>query len=132
VSWAPNAIDDGEADSVIAAGACVTVKLEPVAPPAVWLLSPEYAAVTAYVPGASVADVWQLDDASVAMQSVTPLDVNVTVPVAPSGIPDTDSVSVLPNATPAGAADSLNDVAALTTVKLAPVADAPVLFGSPE
>jgi len=52
--------------------------------------------------------------------------------VAAAGIPDADSVSAVPNATLAGAADSVNDVVACTTMKLAPVAMALLLLASPE
>jgi len=73
VSWAPNAIDAGEADSVIDDVALVMVKLAPVAIAPVLLTSPEYPAVTAYVPGTRVVAVWQLTAGSVAVQS-TPLE----------------------------------------------------------
>ena len=87
--------------------------------------SPEYAAVTGYVPGASVVAVWQLVAVSVATQSVVAPDVNVTVPVASPGSPLTDSVSCDPNGMLAGAADFVIAVSACVTAKLAPVATLP-------
>jgi hypothetical protein len=86
----------GEADSVIAVSAWVTVKLAPVAVLPLKLLSPEYVAVTGYVPAASELAVGQLVVVSVATHSVDPPDAKVTVPVAPPGSPDTDSVSCDP------------------------------------
>jgi hypothetical protein len=82
--------------------------------------------VTGYVPGASDVDVGQLAAGSVATQSVLPPDVNVTVPVALAGSPDTDSESAVPNGTLDGAADSVIVVLASVTLKLAPVAVIPV------
>jgi hypothetical protein len=74
-----------------------------------------------------VGDVWQLVAAgSVAVQRVAPPDVNVTVPVAAPGIPATESVSWAPYAMVAGAADSVNVVFAIVTVKLAPFAVNPL------
>ncbi len=58
-------------------------------------------------------------EGSVATQSVDPPDLYVTVPVAPAGKPDTESVSLVPNGMLAGAADSVIDVLASVTVKLA-------------
>ena len=75
--------------------------------------------------GASVDDVSQLVAGSVATQSVDPPDVKVTVPVAFAGRPVTDSVSAVPYAMLAGAADSVKVGSALVTVKLAPVAVVP-------
>jgi hypothetical protein len=86
------------------------------------LALPEYVAVTGYVAGVSVVDVAQLTAGNVATQSVDAPDVNVTVPVAPAGRPETDTVSAVPYGMLAGAAASFIDVGALVTVKLAPVA----------
>ena len=72
------------------------MKLAPVAVLPLKLLSPEYVAITGYVPGASVIDVWQLIAGIVATQSVGPPDVKVTVPVAAPGSPAADSVSAAP------------------------------------
>jgi hypothetical protein len=74
------------------------------------------------VPGASVADVWQLIAGSVAVHSGEPPELKVTVPVASPGRPATETVSCVPYGMLAGAAASVIDVAALVTVKLAPVA----------
>lgn len=74
----------------------------------------------------SVVRVAQLNAGNVATQSVDPPVVNVTVPVAPTGKPATDTVSAVPYGMLAGAADSLMDVGALVIVKLAPVAVAVV------
>jgi hypothetical protein len=104
----------------------VTVKLAPVAVVPLWLVSPEYVAVTGYVPGASVVDVAQLEGGSVATQSVDPPDAKVTVPAIPAGSPETETVSAVPYGMLAGAADSVIEVLALVTVKLAPVAVAVV------
>ena len=52
--------------------------------------------------------------------------------MAPTGNPDTESVSLVPYWTLAGAADSVIDGPALVTVKLAPDAVVPVWFASPE
>ncbi len=82
--------------------------------------------MTVYVPGARLVEVWQLVTGKVAVQSVAPPDVNVTVPDAVPGSPATDSVSCVPYAIDAGAADLVIDVSALLTAKLAPVA-APLL-----
>ena len=46
----------------------------------------------------------------------------VTVPDAPAGSPAVDSVSAVPYGMLAGAADSVMDVLALVTVKVAPIA----------
>ena len=51
---------------------------------------------------------------------------NVTVPVAPAGSPETERESAVPNGTLDGAADSVIVVLASVTVKLAPVAVVPV------
>lgn len=83
-------------------------------------------AVTGYVAGTSDVDVEQLVAGSVATHSVEPPDLNVTVPVAPPGKPDTDSVSLVPNGTLAGAADSVIVVLDNVTVKAAPVAVVPL------
>ena len=80
------------------------------------MLSPEYAAVTGYVPAASVDAVWQLVDDSDAMHSVNPPEEKVTVPVAPTGRPATDSVSRAPKTIDAGAAASVSDGVALVIV----------------
>jgi hypothetical protein len=55
--------------------------------------SPEKVAVTSYVPGVRVTDVWQLNAGNVTVQSVNPPEVNVTIPVAPAGRPLTETVS---------------------------------------
>ena len=60
------------------------------------------------------------------VQSVDPPEVKVTIPIAPPGNPVTDSVSCDPYPIDAGDADSLIAVSALVTVKLAPIAVAPV------
>jgi hypothetical protein len=57
------------------------------------LPSPEYVAVTGYVAAPSVVAVWQLVAGMIATQSVAPPDAKVTVPVAPAGRPESDSVS---------------------------------------
>ena len=82
--------------------------------------------MTGYSPGVSVAGVAQLTAGSVATQSVEPPDLKVTVPVAPAGRPDTETVSLVPKGMLAGAAVSVIEVLALVTVKLAPVAVAAV------
>jgi hypothetical protein len=79
-----------------------------------------------YTPGTSVVAVWQLFAARVAVQRADPPDVKVTVPVAPIGNPVTDSVSCDPKPIDGGEADSVIDVSALVTTKLAPLTDAPV------
>jgi hypothetical protein len=76
------------------------------------------------VPGVSVVAVAQLVAGSVATHSVVPPDLNVMVPVALTGRPDVESVSAVPYGMVAGAADSVIDVLAFVTVKLAPVATA--------
>jgi hypothetical protein len=68
----------------------------------------------------------QLVAGSVATQRVEPPEVNVTVPVAPPGKPDTDSVSLVPNGTLDGAADSVIVVLDSVTVNAAPVAVVPL------
>ena len=78
------------------------------------------------MPGVSAVEVAQLNAGSVATHRVDPPDVKVTPPVAPPGSPATDSVSAVPYGMLAGAADSIIDVAALVTVKLAPIAVAVV------
>ena len=78
--------------------------------------------MTGYVAGARLVDVGQLVEGSVATQSVDPPDVKVTVPVAPAANPDTESVSLVPYGTLAGAAASVSVGVALVTVKLAPFA----------
>jgi hypothetical protein len=70
----------------------------------------------------SVVDVAQLIAGRVATHSVDAPDVKVTVPVAPAGSPETETVSAVPYGMLAGAAASLIEVGALVTVKLAPVA----------
>jgi hypothetical protein len=70
----------------------------------------------------SVVGVAQLIVGNAAMQSVDAPEVNVTVPVAPAGRPETDTVSAVPYGMLAGAAASFIEVGALVTVKLAPVA----------
>ena len=70
----------------------------------------------------SVAGVAQLVAGNAATQSVDPLDANVTVPAAPAGRPADDTVSAVPYGMLAGAADSVMEVPAFVTVKLAPVA----------
>ena len=76
--------------------------------------------------------VWQLVAGSVAVQRVAPPEVKVTVPVAPAGNPAMESVSCDPKPIDGGDADSVIDVPALVTVKLAPVAVAPAKLASPE
>ena len=78
------------------------------------------------MPGASEVDVEQLAAGSVATHSVDPPEVNVKVPVAPAGSPETDSESAVPKGTLDGAADSVMEVLASVTVKLAPVAVVPL------
>ena len=97
MSAVPYGMLAGAADSVIDVFALVTVKLAPVAVVA------RVVAVTRVgcghgvrAPRASVVAVWQLVAGIVAMQSVEPPDVNVTVPVASPGRPETDSVSCDP------------------------------------
>ena len=65
-------------------------------------------------------------------QRVDPPEVKVTVPVAPAGKPATDSVSCAPNPIDGGDADSVIDVSALVTMKLAPPTVVPVKLLSPE
>jgi hypothetical protein len=96
------------------------------------LLTPEYVAVTGNVPGKSVADVAQLVAGSDTVHSVMLPDMNVTLPVALPGSPDTDTVTAVPYPTVAGAADSVKDVGAGVIRKVAPLATAPLLFASPE
>jgi len=67
----------------------------------------------------------QLVAGSNAVQRVDPPELNVTVPVAPTGTPDTESVSLVPYGTLAGAADSVMVVLATVIVKLAPAAVVP-------
>jgi hypothetical protein len=76
--------------------------------------------------GLSVVGVAQLVAGNVVVHSVVPPDLKVTVPVAPAGRPATESVSAVPYGMVAGDADSVIDVGALVTVKLAPVATAPL------
>jgi hypothetical protein len=66
--------------------------------------------------------VLQLAVGRVAVHNVAPPDAKVTVPPAPVGNPDSESVSAVPKATLAGAAASVKDVSPLTTAKFAPVA----------
>jgi hypothetical protein len=84
------------------------------------------------VPGTSDVEVEQPVDGSAATQRVDPPEVNVTVPVAPPGSPDTDSVSLVPYGTLAGAADSVIAVLESVTVKAAPVAVVPLKLALPE
>jgi hypothetical protein len=86
----------GDVNSVIDEVTLATVKLAPVASPALWLLSPEYAAMTGNVPGKSVADVAQLVAGRVTVHNVVLPDVNVTVPLALPGSPDTETVTAVP------------------------------------
>ena len=83
------------------------------------------------MPGASVADVWQLIAGRSALHSGDPPEEKVTVPVASPGRPATESVSCAPYATLDGAADSVKVGFALVTVKLAPVAVVPLWLLSP-
>ncbi len=76
------------------------------------------------MPGVSVVDVAQLVAGNVATQSVAPPDLNVIVPLAFTGRPEVESVSAVPYGMVAGAANSVIDVVALVTVKIAPVATA--------
>ena len=78
------------------------------------------------MPGGRVVAVWQLVVGNVAVHSVEPPEVKVTVPVASSGSPVIERVSCMPNAIVDGAANSVIDVSASVTVKLAPVATPPV------
>ena len=78
--------------------------------------SPEYVAVTGYVPMASDVEVRQLTTGNVATHSVVPPDAKVTVPVAPVGSPDSESVSAVPKPTLAGEADSVKVTLALVIV----------------
>jgi hypothetical protein len=126
VSCDPKPIDGGDADSVIDVPALVTVKLAPVAVAPAKLASPEYVAVTGYTPGTRVLDVAQLVAGRVAVQSVDPPEVKVTVPVAPFVKPETESVSLVPYGMLAGAADSVIAMLARVTVKLAPDAVVPL------
>jgi hypothetical protein len=84
------------------------------------------------VPLASVTEVVQDAAAAVAVQSVAPSpSVNVTVPVAPVGMPEAVSVEADPYATWSGeAAAVIVDVAAIVPAVSAPVD--PVLSVSPE
>jgi hypothetical protein len=107
-------------------GAGVTTNVAPVATEPLLFASPEYVAVTGYVPGISVGDVAQLAAGSKATQSVAPPDVNVTVPVALPESPETESVSWAPNAMLDGDAESVIDVGAGVIVKCAPVAVEPL------
>jgi hypothetical protein len=72
------------------------------------LPSPEYVAVTGYVPAPSDVAVWQLVAGIVATHSVEPPELNVTVPVAPAVRPESDSVSCEPYTIDDGAAASVN------------------------
>jgi hypothetical protein len=60
------------------------------------LPSPEYVAVTAYPPAVSVAEVAQDVAGRVAVHNDVDPEVNVTVPVASAGSPDTATVTALP------------------------------------
>lgn len=72
--------------------------------------------MTGYRPPPSVVAVRQLVAGSVAMQSVEPPDVKVTVPVAAPGRPETARVSCEPYTIEPGVADSVNDGVALMIV----------------
>ncbi len=96
VSCDPYPMEGGDTASVMDVSAFVTVKLAPDAVAPLWLLSPEYVAVTGYVPGASVAEVSQLAAGRTAAHRVEPPDVKVSVPVAPAASPETDRVSAVP------------------------------------
>ena len=63
----------------------------------------------------------QLVATSVAMHSVVVPEVNVTVPVAPAGIPKAATVSVEPYTMDTGAAVSVKNTVSLVTVKVAPL-----------
>ena len=65
-----------------------------------------------------MAEVEQLVAGKLTTQSVDPPEVNVTVPVAPPGKPDTETVSLVPYWTLDGAADSVIEVLDNVTVKL--------------
>jgi hypothetical protein len=82
------------------------------------LPSPEYVAVTGYVPAPSDVAVWQLVAGIVATQSVEPPELKVTVPVAPTGSPESDSVSCEPKTIDDGAAASVNVGVALVMVSV--------------
>lgn len=80
------------------------------------MASPEYVAVTGYVPAARVLAVWQFVAGSVVTHNVDPPEAKVTVPVAPAGRPEAESVSCAPKTIVAGAADSVKDGVALVIV----------------
>jgi hypothetical protein len=87
--------------------------------------------VTGYVPAPSVAAVWQLVNGMVATQSVEPPELNVTVPVAPAGSPESDSVSCEPYTMDDGAAASVKVGVALVMVRVV-VVTCDAKFESPE
>ena len=63
-------------------------------------------------------EVRQLDAGIVATQSVTPPELNVTVPVAPTGRPESDSVSCEPKTIDDGAAASVKVGVALVMMSV--------------
>jgi len=87
--------------------------------------------VTGYDPAASVDAVWQLVAGMSATQSVAPPDAKVTVPVAPAGSPESDSVSCEPYTMDDGAAASVKVGVALVIVSVV-VVTCDAKFESPE
>ena len=69
---------------------------------------------------------------SVAVHMTTPPEVKVTVPVAPGGRPEADTVTVEPGAVTDGETFTVMAVFALITVNCAPVAVAALSLVSPE
>jgi hypothetical protein len=87
---------------------------------------PEYVAVTGYPPAGNVADVVQEVAGRAAVHRVVDPEVNVTVPVAPDGIPDVDSVTALPNVVEVGFAVAVMVYAEEAVIKKEVEAVAPV------
>lgn len=87
--------------------------------------------MTGYVPAPSDVAVWQLVAEMIATQSVEPPELNVTVPVAPTGSPESDSVSCEPYTMDDGAAASVKVGVALVMVSVVVVV-CDVKFESPE
>ena len=68
--------------------------------------------MTGYVPAARVLAVWQFVAGSVVTHNVDPPEAKVTVPVAPAGRPEAESVSCAPKTIGAGAGRSPSFAAA--------------------
>jgi hypothetical protein len=87
--------------------------------------------VTGYVPAPSVAAVRQLAVGIVTTHNVEPPELNVTVPVAPAGRPESDNVSCEPYTIDDGAAASVKVGVALVIVSVV-VVTCDAKFESPE